>query len=422
MNRNTLILFTYNYPYGNGETFLEQEIKYLSSSFKKVIIVSADKHSDVVRKVPKNVILIRKNIQINSKNKFNLLINSFNPIIIKETLSLIRNKSISILNLKYLLSSNFRGLKISSYISCLLSEYKLTNDQVLLYSYWWMDESIGLSYYKKHNPKVIAITRCHGFDIYKERTINNYLPLKSFTLNNLDGIFPISENAKNYIKLNYVGSSFSKKKICVSRLGVNNGVLNLYNRHPINEYVTIVSCGYIYPNKRIELILNAIQKLKFKTKWIHIGSYIKDFSEHYYYNLKDQINNNSNKNIEIILLENLSNSEVLDFYKNHPIDLFVNVSKSEGISVSIMEAMSFSIPVYATNVGGTSEIVNSNNGLLLNENINATDLCGKFEEFFSLKENIIKAKRLNAHKTSINKYNSSKNYRKFINHLNNLKL
>lgn len=41
------------------------------------------------------------------------------------------------------------------------------------------------------------------------------------------------------------------------------------------------------------------------------------------------------------------------------------MSDSEGIPVSIMEAMSFGIPVIARNVGGMSEIVNEENGLLL---------------------------------------------------------
>jgi glycosyltransferase involved in cell wall biosynthesis len=59
------------------------------------------------------------------------------------------------------------------------------------------------------------------------------------------------------------------------------------------------------------------------------------------------------------------NTEVLTFFKNKPVDCFINVSSSEGLPVSIMEATSYGIPVIATNVGGTNEIVNEQTGILL---------------------------------------------------------
>ena len=48
--------------------------------------------------------------------------------------------------------------------------------------------------------------------------------------------------------------------------------------------------------------------------------------------------------------------------------MFVNVSESEGIPVSIMEALAAGVPVLATDVGGTSELVGENNGILLPPN------------------------------------------------------
>ena len=48
--------------------------------------------------------------------------------------------------------------------------------------------------------------------------------------------------------------------------------------------------------------------------------------------------------------------------------MFINLSSSEGIPVSIMEAQSFGIPVIATNVGGSGEIVVSETGVLVDEN------------------------------------------------------
>ena len=56
------------------------------------------------------------------------------------------------------------------------------------------------------------------------------------------------------------------------------------------------------------------------------------------------------------------------------------MSETEGIPVSIMEAQSYGIPVIATNVGGTSEIVHDGiNGVLLSRNFDTADLLNAIE-------------------------------------------
>ena len=77
-----------------------------------------------------------------------------------------------------------------------------------------------------------------------------------------------------------------------------------------------------------------------------------------------------------------SNREVFDFYKSHPVDFLINVSNNEGIPVSIMEAHSFSIPVVATNVGGTSEIVNEENGILLPADPDTGELANLYSQYY----------------------------------------
>ena len=66
---------------------------------------------------------------------------------------------------------------------------------------------------------------------------------------------------------------------------------------------------------------------------------------------------NLEENISVKLLGKVNNNDILNFYSITPVNLFINLSESEGIPVSIMEAISFSIPIIATDVGGVSEIV-----------------------------------------------------------------
>ena len=51
--------------------------------------------------------------------------------------------------------------------------------------------------------------------------------------------------------------------------------------------------------------------------------------------------------------------------KKNNVDLYINLSLKEGMSFALMEAMSLSIPVICSNIPGNLEIVNSENGYIL---------------------------------------------------------
>ena len=50
----TLYLFTSTFPYGRAETFLEDEIWYLSETFEEVIVVPFLSDNNITRKTPDN--------------------------------------------------------------------------------------------------------------------------------------------------------------------------------------------------------------------------------------------------------------------------------------------------------------------------------------------------------------------------------
>ena len=79
-----------------------------------------------------------------------------------------------------------------------------------------------------------------------------------------------------------------------------------------------------------------------------------------------------------------------------------------------MEAMSFGIPVIATNVGGNSEIVNNENGYLLEERPTSQQVANKIEQFYNLSVDKYNKNKKAAFKTWDNKFNAHKNYTQFI--------
>ena len=62
-------------------------------------------------------------------------------------------------------------------------------------------------------------------------------------------------------------------------------------------------------------------------------------------------------------------------------DLFMNVSSSEWLPVSIMEAFSFVIPALVTAVGGNPEIVQEGAGILLDENPSINSITQNIENW-----------------------------------------
>jgi glycosyltransferase involved in cell wall biosynthesis len=79
-----------------------------------------------------------------------------------------------------------------------------------------------------------------------------------------------------------------------------------------------------------------------------------------------------------------------------------------------MEAMSFGTPVIATNVGGTSEIVNNNNGYLLDSHTSVEKVAEKITEFYNLSIEEKNIKRKAAFDTWNDKYKANKNYDQFL--------
>ena len=197
----------------------------------------------------------------------------------------------------------------------------------------------------------------------------------------------------------------------MSRLGINNSLTYEVSK---NETCLIVSCSNLIPVKRVHLIGEALQEIEdIKIKWVHFGDGLEKKS------LEIQIKGLPG-NVEVELKGRVPNTEIYTYYNKNRPDLFINVSSSEGLPVSIMEAMSYGIPCIGTAVGGTPEIINKENGYLLSINPTADEVASKIEKFQQLSIEDKTEKRKAAYSTWEKKYNADKNYNDFIERINNL--
>jgi colanic acid/amylovoran biosynthesis glycosyltransferase len=68
---------------------------------------------------------------------------------------------------------------------------------------------------------------------------------------------------------------------------------------------------------------------------------------------------------QVSFLGHVSHDKLIELYRKHKVDLVVLPSLVEGIPVAFMEAMAFGIPVLGTAVGGVSELLGEDAGLIV---------------------------------------------------------
>jgi colanic acid/amylovoran biosynthesis glycosyltransferase len=114
-------------------------------------------------------------------------------------------------------------------------------------------------------------------------------------------------------------------------------------------------------------MLTMLQYVDFPITWYHLGDENleakKDLTIPIYIENKKMLQ--TKPNIEYVAKGNLNNEAIMQFYKETPINLFISLSEAEGVPVSMMEAISFGIPVLSTDVGGCKEIVTEETGVLI---------------------------------------------------------
>ena len=105
------------------------------------------------------------------------------------------------------------------------------------------------------------------------------------------------------------------------------------------------------------------------------------------------------------------NEEVHKFYSENRVDCFLSASTTEGLPESIMEAISYGIPVVATDVGGTFELI-KDNGILLGADPTDKDIA---DALYSVMIDPEKQRQMsdNSRKIWEDRFDSEKNAKKF---------
>lgn len=411
-----LVLFSETYPYNEAseQTFLEKEMGILTKKFERVIVVP--------RRCVGQLLPLPDGVEVDTSYAEYLSVGRFKSFFI----ALISpNMYFDLWKHPRLLGD----LKALFRLVKFVGNAKLTRTWLLkwlshkvyenaanciFYTYWLSDTTFGIGMARSQRLNLSIVSRVHGYDLYEERHSSSYLPCREQTFLEVDKIFSASDAGTDYLLKKYpnFASKFETSLLGVAETGFKT-------KPSSHGFFRIVSCSHIVPLKRVELIMQAVadaasKRPDIKFEWAHFGDGEKRAE------LMAYIQNCFPANAIATLYGYVLNEQIFDFYRNNPVDVFLNVSETEGTPVSIMEAISCGIPVIATAVGGNVEIVTEQNGILLDPNPSVDEVA---KALIAMYEHQLKdgSKREGSLQVWRSRYNSETNFSNFADKLISLR-
>ncbi len=319
-------------------------------------------------------------VALNGTRFFNIINSKYKDSQNIKVLGLLKSKNKlfnNIISLRKLLKENeFNVIHIHSIVSNLI--FQLAN--------------IGLN-----NHSIVTVHSRSDFDrknFFKGILMNK---LEVYLLNRNTQVVCVSNSIREYLKNKHVRNNITV---------IHNGIaglefdFNLSNRENLKGIsidkndLLIAFVGRLTEVKGIYNLIEILKKIDKKNKnvkFIVIGEGV----------LKEEFNN-------AIYKYNLENVELLGFKQNiieylPSCDFLIMPSNMEGIPITILEAMSCSVPCIASNVGGIPEIINDKNGILYS-NSDLDYIVDKID-FFERNRDLIKPLKINAYDDFEKKWN-----------------
>ena len=276
------------------------------------------------------------------------------------------------------------------------------------YCYWNETQAYAAVLARKSGAVRKVVSRAHGYDLYEARRRHGYMPLKRQFIACYDAIFVLSGEARSYLRQTY-GAPPENIRVCP--LGVP--LAAALARPSQAGHLHVVSVSFCLPVKRLDKIVDAIGLLArhhpgVGMTWTHIGNgpLLQEIQSLALAKLA------SLGNVVCSFPGELPNHAVKAYYLNVPVDMLVNASESEGVPVSIMEAMSAGVPAIAPDVGGISSLVSDRCGALLGPCPDAREIAGAMERvaFADGRDE----RRTQARRVIEARFDAARNYRDFV--------
>ncbi len=385
-----LHLFTANFPTGFGESFLNNELPYLADQFSEVILYPYQKKERIQTAFTNQQKVVYREMEPHSFSVMDYLFLA--RLMLVEWFSTPK-KIFFIRKLRSIFAALKNGLHLSKWI-----EKQEIDSYDAFYSFWMNEWALALAILKKKKKINQFVFRVNGYDIYDERHEGNYIYFKHFIYEQTARVYPLSKTSADYLKKR----TPHKEKIVVSYFGTNDlGTINQFDEHVFKVF----TCSSAIPLKRLDKIAEVLCALAIPVKWMHHGGgetipLVKDI-------LKEK-----GGHVEFLLSEKVENYfEVIQLQKSFEPHVFINLSTTEGLPITIMEALSLGVPILANDVGSCAEFIKPDTGILVAPDEEPNQIAKKMAKFMRLNANAFDRTKIrlfwNDH------FSAQSNYQKF---------
>lgn len=378
MKTTKMLMVTSLYPYGQGETFITAELEHVARQVSHIEIVPGFYSRDTAprpARQPLNLAYadgrwgaLRVPLMVAA-----LLVGLFRYRWLDDVKRVMKRPG-KVPNFKELVRALYRASMFERFLE--QEKRKGKGGYDVIYFYWLVPEILGAKRFcRTSGGTTRVVCRAHRGDLYEELKPAGYAGLRREIVAGVDEIYCISEHGKHYLERHYAHLA---AKFHLARLGVNDpGYLN---RQPGSGPLSIVSCSFVIASKRLHLLVDAIAHLLaadpgLQVRWTHVGNgpLLEAVQAHAASRLGPRA--------QALFKGYMTQAELMDLYREDTFDLIVNVSDSEGIPVSLMEAASVGIPIVATDVGGSAEIIGEANGVLVPADADAAAIAAAIARF-----------------------------------------
>lgn len=246
--------------------------------------------------------------------------------------------------------------------------------------YAWGSFEFSFCFFLKHTTKAKIINGSirHGIVLFNKKQVSRllFLHMSKYIIANSKAGLIANKLTHGYVLYNGIDKKFSEPTSNEDKARLIKSVFGEYNGEAV-----FVSVANLVPYKDYFTILQALKKIRdkgFRFSYMAIGE--GPLRE----KLEDEINLlGLEKSVKLVGRK----SNVEEYLGAG--DIFIHSSKGEGCSNAILEAMAASLPIIASDTGGTSEITGSENGRLFQYQ-NAIQLEETIESLLTNPESIPK--------------------------------
>ena len=395
--------------------FMISLLQYAERDFEKVYYINTNKpqNADLFSNSGINILFPSKISKIKSAIVAALRFFSFENI--KQWWFCVRKEGFSLNYIRQLFCYLAADITTKTLARRIIRE-KGDDAKMIVLAAWFAAAALATSELKREFPQIKAVSLAHSYEILILR--NKFIPYLYVSQKHkyLDGVFFIANKVRE-LYIEGIGglkdAYFKKTHVCYLGSFKKNDVINVSNP---NEF-HICTCSRMVPLKRLDVLMDALATWD---KGDIFCSYLGGGELEATLRQKAHDVMDNNPRVHIQFTGYLINEKVKEYYGQNPIDLFINLSSIEGLPISIMEAISYGLPVLATDVGGTNEIVNKGFGMLINSNISPEIVKQHIYDFMNFPEERRNQFRKNAYLHWKNNFDAERNMKVLFDIINTI--